>query len=448
MPDGASGNMPDMSQMGNGEMPDMSNMELPDDFESMMPGGSGDSTDGESRRGNRGGDSESAEAGDAGAEGDADVRGADGSADAEGDMAEAQSGAEDMENANASSDAAAEDETEEISSIADDRLNQENVILSVDDVEDIELFVSGITGATISYSTRSSVEGGSLTDAQTYTIAGVIENYASLSNLNLADGYFLTEDDNDSKSRVCVLGASVAKELFGSAADAYESTIYIDDRAYTICGVLATSSTVSAGISPDEAIFIPYETGIKYITGENISPTLTVIAEDVNALDNVISDVETILAENYNNAEFTFADAGSKMEAAESSDQILTLLLAAMAVIVFIVGGIGIMNVLFVSVKERTGEIGILKSLGASRSTILLEFLLEAAATSLLGGVLGVGASFLVTPIVEYFGMRVEANMIAWAAALGFAVLTGTLFGFYPAWQASKLVPVEALNAE
>ena len=474
MPDGASGNMPDMSQvgggnmpdmsqMGNGEMPDMSNMEMPEDFESMMPGGSGDGTDGESRSGNRSGDSEDAEAGGAaddadvdgeadvrGADGGAgaDVRGADGSADAEGDMAEAQSDFEDMENAGASSDAAAEGETEEISSIADERLNQENIILSVEDVEDIELFVSGITGATISYSTRSSVEGGNLTDAQTYTIAGVIENYASLSNLNLADGYFLTEDDNDSKSRVCVLGASVAKELFGSTADAYESTIYIDDRAYTICGVLATSSTVSAGISPDEAIFIPYETGIKYITGENISPTLTVIAEDVNALDNVISDVKTILAENYNNAEFTFADAGSKMEAAESSNQILTLLLAAMAVIVFIVGGIGIMNVLFVSVKERTGEIGILKSLGASRSIILLEFLLEAAATSLLGGVLGVGASFLVTPVVEYFGMRVEANMIAWASALGFAVLTGTLFGFYPAWQASKLVPVEALNAE
>ena len=106
------------------------------------------------------------------------------------------------------------------------------------------------------------------------------------------------------------------------------------------------------------------------------------------------------------------------------------------------------MNVLFVSVKERTNEIGILKSLGASRSNILFEFLIEAAAISLLGGMLGVALSFAITPAVEYYGVRVETSMTAWVSALGFAVLTGTLFGIYPAWKASRLVPVEALNAE
>lgn len=352
-------------------------------------------------------------------------------------------GAEDENAAAGDSD---EEETEE--SLVADRMNQENIILSIDDVEDIELFVSGITGVTISYSSRGSVEGGNLTDAQTYTIAGAKESYASVSNLEFAAGEFLTDWDDDAKARVCVLGSSAAKEIFGSADAAYESTIYIDDRTYTVIGVLETTGTVSGGISPDDAIFVPYETGIKYITGENISPTITVIAQDVNVLDSVIEQVETVLAENYNNAEFTFADAGSKMEAAESSNRILTMLLSAMAVIVFIVGGIGIMNVLFVSVKERTSEIGILKSLGASRKTILLEFLLESAAISLIGGILGVGVSFAITPLVEMYDIRVEATMTAWAAALGFAVLTGTLFGFYPALKASRLVPVEALNAE
>ena len=168
----------------------------------------------------------------------------------------------------------------------------------------------------------------------------------------------------------------------------------------------------------------------------------------MNQVDQVIENIETVLEENYSNAQFTYSDAGSQMEAAETSNQILTMLLAAMAAIVFVVGGIGIMNVLFVSVKERTNEIGILKAIGGSRKMILFEFLLESASISFLGGVLGVALSFAVTPVVRYYGIRVEANLTAWLAALGFALLTGTLFGIYPAWKASRLVPVEALNAE
>lgn len=339
-------------------------------------------------------------------------------------------------------------EEEDTESITADRMNQENVILSMDDVEDIETFIPDLSGVTLSYSTKSSVEGGNLTEAQTYTVAGVKSSYGTVSNLVMAEGSFLTDEEDDSKARVCVLGASAAKQIFGSAEDAYESTVYIDDRAYEIIGVLESSGTVSAGITPDESVFVPYQTGIKYITGENISPVITVISEDINGIGEVKEKLEMVLEENYSNAEFTFSDAGSKMEAAESSNEILTMLLSAMAVIVFLVGGIGIMNVLFVSVKERTNEIGILKSLGASGKMILFEFLLESAAISLIGGVLGVGLSFAVTPIVEYYDIRVEANVSAWLAALGFAILTGTLFGIYPAWKASRLVPVDALNAE
>ena len=136
------------------------------------------------------------------------------------------------------------------------------------------------------------------------------------------------------------------------------------------------------------------------------------------------------------------------MEAAAASNEILTMLLVAMAAIVFVVGGIGIMNVLFVSVKERTNEIGILKAIGCSRKNILLEFLLEASAISFIGGLLGVAASLIVTPVVSRFGVRVELSVFAFAAAMVFAVATGTLFGFYPAYSASNLVPVEALSAE
>lgn len=330
----------------------------------------------------------------------------------------------------------------------EDRMNQENITLTSDDVEDILMFTSGISSATISYTTRASVDGGDLDEAGSYTIAGVKSEYESISNLELSAGEFITDSDDENKEKVCVLGAGVAEEIFGSAIEAYGSVLYIDDRLYVVNGVLSKMGTVASGISPDDSIFIPYETGVKYLVGTDVNPTITVLAADVNHVDGVIADVTEVLADSYPNAEFTFEDAGSKMEAAEASNEILTMLLIAMAAIVFVVGGIGIMNVLFVSVKERTNEIGILKAIGCSQRDILFEFLAEAAAISLIGGILGNLLSLAVAPVVQYLGVRVELSAAAFLIALIFAVATGTIFGFYPAYKASKLVPVEALGAE
>lgn len=330
----------------------------------------------------------------------------------------------------------------------DDSADLEQVTLTQEDAEYLLENMNDISDATISYTTRAGVDGGDLEEETVYSIAGVQANYASLSNLTLSVGEFISEEDNGNKEKSCILGAGAAEEIFGSAIDAYGSILYIDQRIYVVDGVLEEMGSVSSGISPDDTIFIPYETGIKYLVGENVSPTLTIIAEDVEQIDTVIAEATEVLAESYPNSEFTFSDAGSKMEAASASNQILTMLLVAMAVIVFVVGGIGIMNVLFVSVKERTNEIGILKAIGCSRKNILSEFLLEASAISFLGGVLGIVTSLLITPIVQQFDVRVELSATAFLAALGFAVITGTIFGFYPAFKASKLVPVEALNAE
>ena len=330
----------------------------------------------------------------------------------------------------------------------DDSADLEQVTLTQEDAEYLLENMNDISDATISYTTRAGVDGGDLEEETVYSIAGVQANYASLSNLTLSVGEFISEEDNGNKEKSCILGAGAAEEIFGSAIDAYGSILYIDQRIYVVDGVLEEIGSVSSGISPDDTIFIPYETGIKYLVGENVSPTLTIIAEDVEQIDTVIAEATEVLAESYPNSEFTFSDAGSKMEAASASNQILTMLLVAMAVIVFVVGGIGIMNVLFVSVKERTNEIGILKAIGCSRKNILSEFLLEASAISFLGGVLGIVTSLLITPIVQQFDVRVELSATAFLAALGFAVITGTIFGFYPAFKASKLVPVEALNAE
>lgn len=331
---------------------------------------------------------------------------------------------------------------------SNDRMNQEKIVLSADDMEDLMVFVPNISDATITYTTNSDIEGGELEEASAYSIAGVKSNYMSMSNMSMAIGEFLSDENDENKEKYCVLGYSAAKEIFGSIYDAYEEVIYIDSRPYIVNGVLEEMGSVASGISPDTTVFIPYSTGIKYITGDDVSPTITVVAEDVNLVDQVITNIETVLADSYANAEFTISDAGSKMEAASKSNETLQLLLVAMAVIVFIVGGIGIMNVLFVSVKERTNEIGILKALGCSKKDILLEFLLEACFTSMLGAILGVLISLGITPIVESFQVRVELSVQGAVLSMVFGVLTGSVFGFYPAYKASTLIPVVALNQE
>lgn len=331
---------------------------------------------------------------------------------------------------------------------ADDRINQEKIVLTTDDMEDLEVFVPGLSDVTISYSTKSTVEGGDLDESTSYTIGGVLDNYLTISNLEMAIGDFLTEENEENKEKVCVLGSNVAKEIFGSAVDAYDETIYIDGRPYVVSGVLEEMGTVASGISPDESIFIPYATGVKYLTGDSISPTITVIADDVDNVDTVIANIESVLLDSYPNTEFTITDAGTKMDAASASNETLTLLLYAMAAIVFVVGGIGIMNVLFVSVKERTNEIGILKALGCKQENILAEFLLEASFISLIGAGLGIMVGTAITPLIEQFNVRVELSIEGAVISLVFGVLTGSVFGFYPAYKASRLVPVVALNQE
>lgn len=322
------------------------------------------------------------------------------------------------------------------------------ITLTTDDMDDIMTFVPGLSDATMSYTTTSDVDGGTLDESASYTIAGVKYNYADMSNLEMAIGDFVSEDDDTYKNKYAVLGYDAAIAIFGSVYDAYNETVYIDDRSYTVVGVISQVGTVASGISPDDAIFIPYETGIKYLTGTDVSPTITVVAADTDQVDTIKTEIEEVLAESYPTASFTISDAGSKMEAANQSNQTLTLLLIAMAAIVFVVGGIGIMNVLFVSVKERTNEIGILKAIGCSQRDIMLEFLLEASCIALVGSVVGILAAFGVTPILESFDMRVSLSAMGAGMALVFGVFTGTVFGFYPAYKASRLIPVEALNAE
>lgn len=326
--------------------------------------------------------------------------------------------------------------------------NTEKITLSQSDVEDLELFVPGLAAASLSASTEATVSGGILEEDTDYTVAGVTADYAQISNLEVGLGEFITDEDNVNASKVCVIGYKLAEEIFGSAIEAYDSTVYIEDTPFVVDGVLMEMGSVSSGISPDESIFISLSSAEKYVMGNDYSPTITVIADDVGKVDDTIRNIQAVLSESYPNASFTITDAGAEREAATESANTLSFLLLAIASIVFVVGGIGIMNVLFVSVKERTQEIGILKAIGSSKRDILLEFLLEANIISIFGGVIGVVVSNLLMPVMEALDQTVVPSVEGVVIAFLFAIATGTIFGFYPAYKAASLVPIDALNEQ
>lgn len=319
--------------------------------------------------------------------------------------------------------------------------------LTQEDTDDITSLIPSIKQIALIQIGETNVFGGTIIEeAQSETIVGVPEIYQDITNLSVDYGRFISDADNESMEYVCVIGSKLATELFEYPMLAYNDYLEIDGKNYLIVGVLSSMGSVSSGVSPDDSVYIPYSVSQKYVLGNSVNPQISAVATNVEDVPDIISDINIILKENYPDASFTVSDAGSAMDAASKSADTLALLLLAVAIIVFIVGGIGIMNVLFVSVQERTPEIGILKAIGCSKKTILLEFLSEANIISLLGGIIGVGLSFALIPLVEITGIRTEPSITGAVLALCFAVFTGTAFGFYPAFKASKLVPIEALN--
>lgn len=325
---------------------------------------------------------------------------------------------------------------------------QKGVTLTTTDVDDILSFVPGLSSASLISSGTGKVLTDELDEETSETIVGCLPDYQGISNLSLLAGDFITEDDQDNKSKVAVVGYNLAKTLFGGAYAAYGNVMTIEGKTYDVVGVLNSMGSVSSGISPDDSIYLPFSTAQKYVLGSTATPKITAVASDVQQVQTTMANIKTVLTENYPKGNFTLTDAGSEMEAATTSAKTLSMLLIAVAIIVFIVGGIGIMNVLFVSVKERTQEIGILKALGCSKREILLEFLVEANMMGTFGGIVGVGAGFALVPLLRLTGMTVEPLAIGGVLALLFAIVTGTLFGFYPAYKAAQLMPIEALSQE
>ena len=280
-------------------------------------------------------------------------------------------------------------------------------------------------------------------------IVGVTEEYSKVSNLQIEYGEDISSIDVEDVTNVAVIGEGIASKYFMKAEDAIGSEIKIKNRSYVIIGVLKRTGDGMQGLNSDESIFIPYSTANKFILNSNTIPEMVGLSKDLSLVKKSMFEIKDTLSFVLEDGSlYEITDAGSRIEAATKSAKTMKLLLIAVATIVFIVGGIGIMNVLFVSVKERTKEIGILKALGSSKRDIMMQFLLESVIISLFGGIVGILVSNYTMPLMKYTDIPVSPSLEGKVIALIFAIVTGTVFGLYPAYKAAQLKPIEALNYE
>ena len=340
--------------------------------------------------------------------------------------------------------------------------------LTKEELQAIPEQLEHVRSIAISVSTSSSVSyGGNSKDT---TIMGINEDYADITHLYLKYGEFFTDDDGLSRNKLVVLGSDLAVYLFGDDPDdlydAIGESVKIKGTSFIVAGILERvggSGGMGGRVLVDDVAFVPYDVAVKYTSGPVSAGRGTVmmaaslgggisyiaLANDIKSVAPAIEEIKEYIAAICGSASaYDVTDIGSTLTAALKTSNTMSTLLVAVAVIVLIVSGIGIMNVLMVSVSERTREIGIMKSLGAKRRTILSVFLLEAFFISVTGGLLGVCLSVYAPAVLAYFNIDFLATTEGLILGLGFSVITGIFFGYYPALKASKLKPIDALNKE
>ena len=314
------------------------------------------------------------------------------------------------------------------------------------------------------------------------SIQGVTPSYLDIVSWHIASGSVMTEQENDAAETVCLIGQTVYQNLFPPGEDSVGATILIKGVPMRVIGLLASKGQTGFGQDQDDVVMIPFSTAERKVLGVaapqtaqnlvsanypaapnafGISPRMTgyvnsiyVQAGGADRVNTAISQVTATLARRHHIQtgqldDFSVRNLSQIVEAQESSSQVMTTLLAMVASISLLVGGIGIMNILLVSVTERTREIGIRMAIGARRLQVLLQFLSESVLLSVTGGVAGIGFGLLMSSIISRLAhWPTQISLTAVLGGFAFSAAVGIFFGFYPARKAANLNPIEALHYE
>lgn len=316
------------------------------------------------------------------------------------------------------------------------------VILKLDEILELEQDES-IAYVSPTCTGNLTVKAGSTNT--TASVMGVLPAYQYIINQGVEQGRYIIDADVDNRSAVCVIGVDLAQDLFGNT-NVVGNTVYIDGRKFKIVGVLESKGTSMTG-SSDESIVLPFTLAQRMLESTTIS-SIYVSAVDSLSVDAAQESVERFLYKKYQNeSTYSVMNQTQMLETANETASTLSLMLGGIAGISLLVGGIGIMNIMLVSVTERTREIGIRKAIGAKRRNILLQFLIESVVISGLGGLLGLVLGYGLMHVLEnYVGMSLSMSLGVAELAIAFSMGVGVIFGLYPANKASCLKPIDALH--